>query len=798
MTHHNDNQDNDNQAAGWYDKKAAQASQYFELLSASVHRQDYAEHLMEDVKAWKQQHLRPLLSRLLQVRKEPRSAENFTYLKYLQYNGRLNDYLSRSITYIYMRDLGASPENPAIQQRIQNLTVKIEHLLEQHVNSNHEAANGNLFSFKDLYRWGQKEQIEPVIIWLIEKLRHVRDHIPEGIHKEHAQRKLIKLIAGVVMHALEELGEDVPAEERSRRLGEAIKLGYSYGLTYPFIDDLLDSDVLSPEDNLQYAQMIRQALVTGIVPEPGDWARQHEQLAAFIYRELKSAFEYIQSIQRDETRSAFFEQTYVFFHAQEIDRIKRLDYAAYSNEELYIPIILKSAASRTIVRSVLAADASADYEERTFYFGIYNQLSDDFADLYEDLEHQSVTPYTYYLTHRENRPDLINPFELYWAVVHYLIHHLYQGNKQVQEAILSRAISSLHRCRSRLGHDKYKFLMKELEPSHTPFAVLLQQLVRDSNPVQFFDKLLRDQLISSLRSQEEEKAQFRQTMENARQVIQASLPVPLPQDDQAFTADIIAAANYSLQGDSKLLRPVIAYVMGVLEYGFAETDLLPLLRSLEYMHTASLIFDDLPSQDNAATRRGRPTLHKVYDSASAELAGVYLIQKAMQEQASLTSFDPSRVQTLMKYSAERAGDMCAGQMKDLSTRGQTLTLEELNALCYYKTGIAFEASLVMPAILAGTPADVIDSIKKFAYHAGIAFQIQDDVLDTEGHAQTLGKDTQMDRQNGNSTFVTILGVEGARQAMWDHYCSAMEAVEKLKLKTAFFQHFLDYIIHRSH
>lgn len=102
----------------------------------------------------------------------------------------------------------------------------------------------------------------------------------------------------------------------------------------------------------------------------------------------------------------------------------------------------------------------------------------------------------------------------------------------------------------------------------------------------------------------------------------------------------------------------MTWVMAVNEYGLQPSAVMPLLRSLEYMHTASLIFDDLPSQDNASTRRGRPTLHQVHDSAVAEITGLYLIQKAIEEQSSLKGFNPETVLRLIQYSSQRAGDMC--------------------------------------------------------------------------------------------------------------------------------------------
>ena len=124
----------------------------------------------------------------------------------------------------------------------------------------------------------------------------------------------------------------------------------------------------------------------------------------------------------------------------------------------------------------------------------------------------------------------------------------------------------------------------------------------------------------------------------------------------------------------------MTWVMGVNEYGLDKSAIVPLLKSLEYMHTASLIFDDLPSQDNASIRRGRPTLHQVYNTAIAELTGLYLTQKAVEEQASLDQFDAKTVLHLIQYSAQKTADMCKGQAMDLDSKGKQLTLEQLNTM----------------------------------------------------------------------------------------------------------------------
>ncbi|HEX5565222.1 MAG TPA: polyprenyl synthetase family protein, partial [Sporosarcina sp.] len=318
-----------------------------------------------------------------------------------------------------------------------------------------------------------------------------------------------------------------------------------------------------------------------------------------------------------------------------------------------------------------------------------------------------------------------------------------------------------------------------------------------ADDVDFFDKLLRDHIISNFKDEETEREAFLETVKTVRGQINAALHI-FEDDDASFVEEpIIDAANYSLQGDGKRLRPIVTWIMGVHEYGLDQSAIMPLLKSLEYMHTASLIFDDLPSQDDSSVRRGRPTVHEVYNTAVAELTGLYLTQKAVEEQASLHRFDSKDVLRLIQYSAGKTADMCKGQAMDLNSKGKQLTLDQLNAICFYKTGIGFEASIVMPAILAGKQEEELTALKTFAYHAGIAFQIKDDLLDVEGNLASLGKPTGKDVENNNSTFVSVLGTEGARKAMWDHYCTAMETLQEMHHKTTYLKHLLNYIVNRD-
>ncbi|OZU87959.1 geranyl transferase [Virgibacillus indicus] len=782
-----------------YRQAELRADAYFRTLSAELMEKTFVHTLTKDIQSWKQNHIHYHSFPAFLSRKKKKTGKHdyHNYIQWLNYTGKLGNYLNRSISYIYMRDLGKDLNDPHTQTRVQKVVDSLKDYLT-HSKTTNQSNKLEPFSMAGLYRLAQKENIESTMIWLVNKLKIVSSNIPEEIDADEAKRKLIKIIAGVLMHENEEMDGNISPEERSRKLDEAIRLGYSYGLTYPFIDDLLDSSVLSSHEKKQYSNLIRTALTTGSVPELNEGVWDNQELIRFIHSELREAFEYIKTHQQQEKIESFFEQSYVFFHSQEVDREKDLSNPAYTNEELFIPIILKSASSRLIVRSVISAAPDKGFGDRTFYYGIYNQLADDFTDMFDDLKQGAVTPYTYYMKYHDKRSDLINPFELYWTVISHLIHNVYQSDKKTREVILNRAINSLKRFKKRMGNQGYDEVMKLFASGNPKFNRIIQKMVEKADDVDFFDKLLRDHIISTLKEEGKEKEEFSQTVETVRSQVNNSLPISKSDDSYLLNEPIIDAANYSLIGNGKRLRPIITWMMGVHAYGLEGSAIMPLLKSLEYMHTASLVFDDLPSQDNANVRRGRPTLHQEYNVAVAELTGLFLTQKATTEQASLKEFDSEKILRLIHFSSQMTADMCKGQAMDLNSRGKDLTFEQLNRLSYYKTGIGFEASLIMPAILAGETESEIAVLKKFARHAGIAFQIKDDLLDVEGESDLLGKTTNKDIENNQSTFVSVLGVEGAKKAMWEHYCLAMEVLQELTVSSPFLKHLLNYIINRDY
>jgi geranylgeranyl diphosphate synthase type II len=219
--------------------------------------------------------------------------------------------------------------------------------------------------------------------------------------------------------------------------------------------------------------------------------------------------------------------------------------------------------------------------------------------------------------------------------------------------------------------------------------------------------------------------------------------------------------NYSLLAGGKRLRPILA-LAGCEAMGAKPELALRFGCAVEMIHTYSLIHDDLPAMDNDDFRRGRPTNHKVYGEAMAILAGDALLTDAF----ALVTQSPAPPQVLVElvrelsFSAGSPG-MVGGQVIDVEATGKPIELAQLKVLHAMKTGALFDVSLRGGARLGGATAEQLGQIRSYAQALGLAFQIVDDVLDVTQDLAQLGKDPGSDREAGKTTYVDLLGVEGA-------------------------------------
>ncbi|EGA90130.1 geranyltranstransferase [Planococcus donghaensis MPA1U2] len=239
--------------------------------------------------------------------------------------------------------------------------------------------------------------------------------------------------------------------------------------------------------------------------------------------------------------------------------------------------------------------------------------------------------------------------------------------------------------------------------------------------------------------------------------------------------------HYSLQAGGKRIRPILLLAVLHEMTGKEHPDALKVAAAIEMIHTYSLIHDDLPSMDDDDLRRGMPTNHKVFGEAVAILAGDALLTYSFGVVARLehvSSDDKVRLIDLMSVSAGAEG-MVGGQVLDIEGEEKQLQLEELEQVHRLKTGALLTFSILAGGILAQATNDEIIALSQFGQHLGLAFQIQDDILDVTGTSQELGKTAGKDESSEKSTYPSLLTLPKAKEKLDYHASEAINALNKL-------------------
>jgi farnesyl diphosphate synthase len=245
--------------------------------------------------------------------------------------------------------------------------------------------------------------------------------------------------------------------------------------------------------------------------------------------------------------------------------------------------------------------------------------------------------------------------------------------------------------------------------------------------------------------------------------LETVLDALLPMRD-ALEGRVFEAMRYSTLGGGKRLRPFLV-MEGARLFGVNENCALRVGCAIEMVHCYSLVHDDLPAMDDDELRRGRPTTHVKYDEATAILAGDGLLTRAFEVLAHPSTHGDAQVRAdlvLTLAAAAGAEGMVGGQMIDLAAEHQSLDINTITRLQRLKTGALIAFSAEAGAILGKAPAAARQALIAYAHDLGLAFQIADDLLDTEGSAEDVGKKVGKDAARGKATFVSILGIERAR------------------------------------
>lgn len=298
------------------------------------------------------------------------------------------------------------------------------------------------------------------------------------------------------------------------------------------------------------------------------------------------------------------------------------------------------------------------------------------------------------------------------------------------------------------------------------------------------------------------KSQFMEELQKKAEHINGVLEKFLPAEEGQQRI-IFEAMNYSVRAGGKRLRPMLmeeTYHM----FGGSSAVIEPFMAAIEMIHTYSLVHDDLPAMDNDEYRRGKKTTHAVYGEAMGILAGDALLNLAYETASKAFGMEvaDARVARAFAVLAKKAGvyGMVGGQVVDVESEKSDdcpITREKLDFIYRLKTGALIESSMMIGAILAGASSDEISRVEQIAAKLGLAFQIQDDVLDVTSTLEVLGKPVGSDEKNNKATYVTFEGLDKAVSDVERISKEAEKLLDDLGYDDSFLKELFEYLIHRE-
>ena len=293
---------------------------------------------------------------------------------------------------------------------------------------------------------------------------------------------------------------------------------------------------------------------------------------------------------------------------------------------------------------------------------------------------------------------------------------------------------------------------------------------------------------------------FKEEYQRRVDYIESILTKYLP-GQEGYQKIIMEAMEYSLMAGGKRLRPMLMLESFCLFGGEGEI-IEPFMAAIEMIHTYSLVHDDLPAMDNDEYRRGRKTTHVVYGEDMGILAGDALLNYAFETACKAFDLEPEnslRIGRALKILAEKAGiyGMIGGQVIDVKETGHAVSKEVLDTIYKLKTAALIEAAMMIGAILGGASEEEVKKTEQIACNVGIAFQIQDDILDVTSTSEVLGKPVHSDEKNEKTTYVTLMGVEEAGRKVQELSDEAVSLLHQLPGVHEFLEQLLLALIHRD-
>ncbi len=292
------------------------------------------------------------------------------------------------------------------------------------------------------------------------------------------------------------------------------------------------------------------------------------------------------------------------------------------------------------------------------------------------------------------------------------------------------------------------------------------------------------------------KEEYQKRTELIEDILQKYLP-----EQTGYQKVIMEAMEYSLMAGGKRLRPMLMRESFEL-FGGKGKRIEPFMAAIEMIHTYSLVHDDLPAMDNDDYRRGRKTTHVVYGEDMGILAGDALLNYAFETACTAFELEPENslmIGRALKILADKAGiyGMIGGQVVDVKESGRRITGDVLDFIYRLKTGALIEASVMVGAVLAGASDEEVSKIEEIAGKVGMAFQIQDDILDVTSTTEMLGKPVHSDEKNEKTTYVTLRGIDESREEVKRLTSEALDTLKGMQNEDMFLNELLEWLVYRE-
>jgi|GEM_PF-23953 geranylgeranyl pyrophosphate synthase len=621
------------------------------------------------------------------------------------------------------------------------------------------------------------------------RLAEVVNVIPETSLREQGFSKLCRAIGGFAFLAILERGA---GSTGIADISDALRAGYDFGITYPLVDDLLhDSGYLkaatADEQHTDLDEVIAGMLTTGsteglIIPKNS------------ITDELIGAFDDILKIFPFESNPELYRAVLVLHQAQIADGKKsEFTQPVEYEQDDFTPYIIKAAMTRIIPFMVAkggAQNLGVGSIRKIIGLGLRTQLHDDLLDIESDRASGTHTPYSPYLNGEQVNGSL-SPGELFIDALFYSMDKDFseQHKRRATRVLLGTAAHAF------ASLDEATLGQLDMSPEYTQ---VIQRIVK-RYPSAKVESGLQNRLDGLALNRSRLCKQLDVYMFDVQDRLSGQLGAFIDGADEKFQP----LYRHALDSYAKRMRPALAYITAD-TFSVPREDLDAFALAAELLHSASLIFDDLPAQDNATLRRGQETLHTAFGEGEAQLAALSMIFDAQQLLAQIDTAH-NLGGTLAEYINASLGQhgLCLGQLYDLESFGVSRELPQdvdaLDEITHLKTGLAIEMSIVGSALIAGQPPEVIDTLKAYSYHTGLAFQIKDDLLDASDSA-VIGKDANADVANEKPNYVEVLGNNEAQKKLDYHLAKAQETLAALSSMVSIrkYVEILDYIAGRDH